>query len=74
MKKIILFLLLIVLTSCTTTKYILVPFSKEPEFYEVPKENSITNTKQMAKEYQRSLLKITEWQNWFVVQTNNNNK
>lgn len=74
MKKIILFLSLIFLTSCTTTKYVIVPFSKEPEFYEVPKENSITNTKQMAKEYQRSILKITEWQNWFVVQTNNNDK
>lgn len=73
MKKII-FLFLFLLTSCTTTKYILVPFSKEPEFYEVPKENTITNTKQMAKEYQRSLLKITEWQNWFVVQTNNSDK
>lgn len=69
MKKIF-FIFLFILTSCTTTKYVTIPLTKAPDFYKAPETNSITTIKDLVSEYRRSMMKISEWQNWYVVQTN----
>ena len=69
--KRILFFFLFILSSCTTTKYVTIPLTKAPEFYKAPETNSITTIKELVGEYRKTVMKISEWQNWYVVQTNN---
>ncbi|CCG55771.1 hypothetical protein WESB_0300 [Brachyspira pilosicoli WesB] len=64
-----LMLMVIFLVSCTT-KYITVPLSKPPSFYEP--NNNISTSKELIKEYQRSIIKISEWQSWYNVQSGSN--
>lgn len=73
MKKIIFFFFLMVVTSCATTKteYVTIPLTKSPEFYQPPVTNSITTIKELVNEYRETVMKISEWQDWYVVQTNN---
>lgn len=70
MRKIMLLFMVLFFISCTTTKYVTIPLSKQPNFYEAPATNSVTSIKQLVEEYRRSIMKISEWQNWYVVQTN----
>ena len=67
MKEIRFLLLLIFLTSCSSVKYVTVPMSDPPEIY---KPNLIKTEKDFLYEYKRSLMKISEWQNWYAIQTN----
>lgn len=70
MKYLILLLFLILLTSCTTTKYVIVPLSEPPTFF-YPNTN-IQTQKDLIKDYQNSLIKISEWQKWYNIQVNTN--
>lgn len=69
----ILLLLLLFLTSCTTVKYVTVPLSTPPEPYKIT-EGQIRTQKQLFKEYQKTLKKINEWEAWYLIQTNIDNK
>ncbi|MEI0799686.1 hypothetical protein R4Q14_15365 [Brachyspira intermedia] len=62
-----LLLLLIFLGGCSSVKYITVPMSSPPEVY---KPNTADTEKDFLYEYKRSLMKISEWQNWYNIQTN----
>ncbi|WP_028328664.1 hypothetical protein [Brachyspira alvinipulli] len=64
-----LILILIFLVSCTA-KYITIPLSQTPSFYEP--NNNINTSKELIKEYQKSIIKISEWQIWYNVQTGSN--
>ncbi|WP_028328779.1 hypothetical protein [Brachyspira alvinipulli] len=70
MKYILIIILSAVIVSCQTTKYVTVPLSEPPNIYK-PNDN-ITTQKQLLKEYQRSLIKITEWQKWYNAQIYSN--
>lgn len=67
MKEIRFLLLLIFLAGCSSVKYVTVPMSDPPEIY---KPNIIKTEKDFLYEYKRSLMKISEWQNWYNIQTN----
>ncbi|EKV58129.1 hypothetical protein [Brachyspira hampsonii] len=66
MKKITI-LLSIFLIGCSSTKYVTIPMSTPPKIY-IP--NSVNTEKEFLLEYKRSLMKISEWQNWYNIQTN----
>lgn len=70
LKIIILFILVICFTSCTTTKYITIPLTPPPAFY-TPNKN-IKTQKDFIKEYQNSLIHIKKWQYWYDIQINTN--
>ena len=55
--------------SCCSTKYITVPFTSPPNIYN---PSIVYTEKELIIEYKRSLMKISEWQNWYNVQTNIN--
>lgn len=70
MNKILLIILLIILvTSCTTVKYVTVPLSLPPEAYKIT-EGQIKTQKELFKEYQKTLIKLNEWEAWYSIQTN----
>ena len=70
MNKILLIILLIIfVTSCTTVKYVTVPLSPPPEAYKI-NEGQIKTQKDLFKEYQKTLIKLNEWESWYVIQTN----
>ena len=70
MNKILLIILLIIfVTSCTTVKYVTVPLSPPPEHYSIT-EGQIKTQKDLFKEYQKTLIKLNEWESWYVIQTN----
>ncbi len=67
--KYLIFLCSFFVISCCSTKYITIPLTSPPDIYNpgiVYTENDI------IMEYKRSLMKISEWQNWYNVQTNIN--
>lgn len=67
MKYIILIIIYsIFIISCKTTEYVTVPLTEPPSIYN-PSDN-ITTQKELLKEYQRSLIKISEWQKWYNIQ------
>ncbi|MEI0605206.1 hypothetical protein R4K55_13400 [Brachyspira alvinipulli] len=70
MKYILIIILSIFIVSCQTAKYVTIPLSEPPNIYK-PNEN-ITTQKELLKEYQRSLIKIAEWQKWYNVQIYSN--
>ncbi|MEI0528580.1 hypothetical protein R4J00_08015 [Brachyspira intermedia] len=67
MKEIRFLLLLIFLVSCSSVKYVTISMSNPPDIY---KPNIIKTEKDFLYEYKRSLIKISEWQNWYNIQTN----
>ena len=73
MNKILLLFILIFSISCTTVKYVTVPLSPPPEPYKIT-EGQIRTQKQLFKEYQKTLKKINEWEAWYSIQTNIDNK
>ena len=72
-KILLIIFLLIFSTSCTTVKYVAVPLSPPPEPYKIT-EGQIRTQKQLFKEYQKTLKKINEWEAWYSIQTNIDNK
>ena len=69
MKLIIVFVLGLFISGCSSVKYVTVPLSKPPEIYN---PNKIYTEKDFLKEYKRSLIKISEWQNWYNIQVGSN--
>ena len=69
MNKILLLFILIFSISCTTVKYVTVPLSVPPESYKVT-EGQIKSQKELFKEYQKALMKLNEWEAWYLIQTN----
>ena len=65
----LLLLLLLFFTSCTTVKYVTVPLSPPPEPYSIT-EGQIKTQKDLFKEYQKTLIKLNEWESWYIIQTN----
>lgn len=56
-------------SSTITTKYITIPLTTPPERYEI---GTITNNKQALLEYQKALMQISLWQNWYNAQVKSN--
>ena len=73
MNKILLLLSVIFSISCTTVKYVTVPLSPPPEPYKIT-EGQIKTQKGLFKEYQKALIKLNEWEAWYSIQTNIDNK
>ena len=69
MNKILLLLSAIFSISCTTIKYVTVPLSPPPEHYKIT-EGQIKSQKELFKEYQKALIKLNEWEAWYLIQTN----
>lgn len=73
MNKLLLIVLLlfpfIFFTSCSTVKYVTVPLSPPPKPYKVT-EGQIKTQKDLFKEYQKTLIKLNEWEAWYSIQTN----
>lgn len=69
MNKILLLLSVIFSISCTTVKYVTVPLSPPPEPYKI-EIGQIRSQKQLFKEYQKALIKLNEWEAWYLIQTN----
>ena len=66
----VLLLLFIFLVGCSTqVKYITIPMSRPPAMFIV---EDIQTDKQLIKEYQKSIIKITEWQKWYNIQVGSN--
>jgi hypothetical protein len=63
-------LLLIFIAGCSTqTKYITTPMSEPPTVFII---DDIKSDKQLIKSYQKSVIKITEWQKWYNIQVGSN--
>ena len=71
MNKILFLFLIMFFTSCTTVKYVTVPLSPPPEPYSI-NEGQIKTQKDLFKEYQKTLIKLNEWEAWYRIQTNIN--
>lgn len=69
MIKILFLLLVTCFISCTTVKYVTVPLSTPPEPYSI-NEGQIKTQKDLFKEYQKTLIKLNEWEAWYSIQTN----
>ncbi|MEI0703013.1 hypothetical protein [Brachyspira intermedia] len=67
--KYLIFLCSFFVISCCSTKYITVPLTTPPNIYN---PGIVYTEKDIIREYKRSLMKISEWQNWYNVQTNIN--
>ena len=62
--------LLFFLAGCSTqVKYITTPMSRPPAMFIV---EDIQTDKQLIKQYQKSIIKITEWQKWYNIQVGSN--
>lgn len=72
--KVLLILFIFIFSiSCTTVKYVTVPLSPPPEPYKI-EMGQIKTQKDLFKEYQKALIKLNEWQAWYLIQTNIDNK
>lgn len=71
MKNKLLLIIFLFTTSCTTVKYVTVPLSPPPEPY-IVSEGQIKTQKDLFKEYQKTLIKLNEWESWYIIQTNTN--
>lgn len=56
-------------SSTIMTKYITIPLTTPPERYEI---GTIKNNKQALLEYQKALMQISLWQNWYNAQVGSN--
>lgn len=66
----VLLLLFIFLVGCAAqVKYITTPMSRPPAMFTL---EDIQTDKQLIKEYQKSIIKITEWQKWYNIQVGSN--
>lgn len=66
----VLLLLFIFLAGCSTqVKYITTPMSEPPTVFII---DDIKSDKQLIKSYQKSVIKITEWQKWYNIQVGSN--
>lgn len=66
----VLLFLFIFLAGCSTqVKYITIPMSEPPAIFIV---EDIQTDKQLIKSYQKSIIKITEWQKWYNIQVGSN--
>ncbi len=66
----VLLLLFIFLAGCSTqVKYITTPMSRPPAIFIV---EDIQTDKQLIQGYQKSIIKITEWQKWYNIQVGSN--
>ena len=66
----LLIFLLIFLAGCSTqVKYITIPMSRPPAMFTL---EDIQTDKQLIKQYQKSIIKITEWQKWYNIQVGSN--
>ena len=62
--------LLFFLAGCSTqVKYITTPMSRPPAMFII---DDIKSDKQLIKSYQKSVIKITEWQKWYNIQVGSN--
>ncbi|TKZ23421.1 hypothetical protein [Brachyspira catarrhinii] len=68
-KILLIIFLLIFSISCSTVKYVTVPLSPPPEAYKI-NEGQIKTQKDLFKEYQKTLIKLNEWESWYIIQTN----
>ena len=63
-------LLFIFLVGCSTqVKYITIPMSRPPAMFTL---EDIQTDKQLIQGYQKSIIKITEWQKWYNIQVGSN--
>mgnify|MGYP004574839391 CR=1 FL=1 len=73
MKRLISYLtifIIFILASCQTTiKYIKVPLSTPPEKYYIPQ---ISDRRDLMKAYQESVMRISEWQLWYNINSGTN--
>ena len=67
--KYLIFLCSFFMISCCSTKYITIPLTSPPDIYN---PGIVYTEKDIIMEYKRALMKISEWQNWYNVQTNIN--
>ena len=66
----VLLFLFIFLVGCSTQeKYITIPMSRPPAMFTL---EDIQTDKQLIKQYQKSIIKITEWQKWYNIQVGSN--
>ena len=66
----LLIFLLIFLAGCSTqVKYITIPMSRPPAMFTL---EDIQTDKQLIQGYQKSIIKITEWQKWYNIQVGSN--
>ena len=68
-KLLLIIFILIFSISCSTVKYVTVPLSPPPEPY-IVNEGQIKTQKDLFKEYQKTLIKLNEWESWYIIQTN----
>lgn len=70
LKYIFFLLFLVFLAGCSTQiKYITIPMSEPPAIFIV---EDIQTDKQLIQGYQKSIIKITEWQKWYNIQVGSN--
>ena len=70
LKYIFFLLFLVFLAGCSTqVKYITIPMSEPPAMFIV---ENIQTDKQLIQGYQKSIIKITEWQKWYNIQVGSN--
>lgn len=70
MKRLILLaMIFITILACQSIKYVRVPMSAPPAKYYIP---AITNKRDLIKAYQESVIKISEWQLWYNIQSQTN--
>lgn len=72
MNKILFLFLFVFFISCATVKYVTVPLSPPPEPYKI-ETGQIKTQKDLFREYQKTLIKLNEWESWYIIQTNNSN-
>ena len=64
------FIITIAIISCQTQiKYIKVPLSTPPEKYFIPQ---ISDRQELMKAYQESVMRISQWQLWYNINSGTN--
>lgn len=66
---VLLFLFIFLVACAAQVKYITIPMSRPPTMFIV---EDIQTDKQLIKGYQKSIIKITEWQKWYNIQVGSN--
>ena len=66
---VLLFLFIFLVGCAAQVKYITIPMSRPPAMFIV---EDIQTDKQLMKGYQKSIIKITEWQKWYNIQVGSN--
>lgn len=66
---VLLFLFIFLVGCAAQVKYITIPMSRPPAMFIV---EDIQTDKQLIQGYQKSIIKITEWQKWYNIQVGSN--